>query len=248
MKNLSQQLRRGLGLRFWLVALSSVVFVFFDYLHPLLQVRQQGGYIPQGYHDTLFSNALSSDVLVAFLPVLAAVPLAAGYLEDVKNKFVRFLLVRESYCVYLAGKMFGCWLCGGLVVVLGVVEAYGLTVLLLTPVEQVVANYIPANVYIGERIALLFLNGGFWALLGMTLSTLMESKYIAYMSPFIVYYLLVILCERYFPDAWLLYPKNWLNPEIWPYGIGSATAFLLELTVIAGILFYIMGKRRLESL
>lgn len=248
MKNLSQQLRRGLGLRFWLVALASLVCVLFDYLQSLLRIRQQGGYIPQGYHDTLFSNALSADSLIAFLPVLAAVPLAAGYLENVKSKFARFLLVRGSYGEYLAGQIFACWLCGGLVVVLGVGAAYGLTVLLLTPVEQVVANYTPANVYIGERIALVFLNGGLWALLGMTLSTIMESKYIAYASPFIVYYLLVILYERYFPEVWLLYPKNWLDPEIWPYGIGSAALFLLELTFLCGLVFYIRGKRRLEQL
>ena len=132
--------------------------------------------------------------------------------------------------------------------VLGVGIAYGLTFLLLTPVEQVVTNYTPANVYIGEQIALLFLNGGLWAILGMTLSTLMESKYIAYASPFIVYYLLVILYERYFPSAWLLYPKNWLDPEIWPYGIGSAALFLLELTFLCGLVFYVRGKRRLEQL
>lgn len=248
MKKLAQQLRRGFGFRFWLVALASLVLVLIDYLQPLLQIRQQGGYIPQGYHITLFSNALSADALIAFLPVLAAVPLAAGYLEDVKSKFVRFLLVRGSYGKYLTGQMFVCWLYGGLAVVLGVGMAYGPTFLLLTPVEQVVTNYTPANVHIGEQIALLFLNGGLWAILGMTLSTLMESKYIAYASPFIVYYLLVILYERYFPSAWLLYPKNWLDPEIWPYGIGSAALFLLELTFLCGLVFYVRGKRRLEQL
>ena len=82
----------------------------------------------------------------------------------------------------------------------------------------------------------------------MTMSTIMESKYIAYASPFIVYYLLVILYERYFPNAWLLYPKNWLDPEVWPYGVGSAALFLLELTFLCGLVFYIRGKRRLEQL
>lgn len=82
----------------------------------------------------------------------------------------------------------------------------------------------------------------------MTMSTIMESKYIAYASPFIVYYLLVIFYERYFPNTWLLYPKNWLNPEIWPLGIGSAALFLLELTFLCGLVFYVRGKRRLEQL
>ena len=111
-----------------------------------------------------------------------------------------------------------------------------------------VESYIDITSTIITQLLLLFLNGGLWAVLGMTMSTIMESKYIAYASPFIVYYLLVILYERYFPNAWLLYPKNWLDPEIWPYGVGSAALFLLELTFLCGLVFYIRGKRRLEQL
>lgn len=242
------ELRRGLGLRFWLAALASMAFIFVGYFQPLLHFQQQGGCIPQGNHAPLFSNALSSDTLVSFLPILAAIPLAAGYLEDIKSKFARFLLVRGSYGEYLVGQMLACWLCGGLAVVLGAGVVYGLMVLLLTPIERVVTNNAPAEVHIGGQLVLLALNGGLWGVLGMTLSSIMESKYIAYASPFITYYLLIILYERYFPGAWLLYPKNWLNPEIWPYGIGSATLFLLELTFLCGLLFYIRGKRRLENL
>lgn len=202
----------------------------------------------QGYHKVLVLNALTSDSWSIFTPILAGIPFAAEYVEDIKSKFARFLLIRGCFGGYLLGQMLACWLCGGLSVVLGAGVAYELTVLLLTPVEQVVTNYTPENVYIGEQIILLFLNGGLWALLGMTLGIIMESKYIAYASPFITYYLLVILYERYFPNAWLLYPKNWLDPEIWPYGIGSAALFLLELTFLCGLVFYIRGKRRLETL
>ena len=126
--------------------------------------------------------------------------------------------------------------------------ACGIAALVFSPLEQVVKDYVSIAPQIASQLALVFLNGGLWAVVGMTLSTVMESKYIAYISPFIVYYLLVILYERYFPDAWLLYPRNWLDPEIWPYGVGSAVVFLLELTFFAGLLFYFRGRRRLESL
>ena len=111
--------------------------------------------------------------------------------------------------------------------------------------EKVAEASSEASAILLKTCVLLFLSGGLWAVMGMTMSTIMESKYA---SPFIIYYLLVILYERYFRNAWLLYPKNWLDPEIWPYGVGSAAAFLLELTVLAGIVFYIRGKRRLELL
>lgn len=131
---------------------------------------------------------------------------------------------------------------------IGTLSAYGMTTLVFLPLERLVENPPDLGVQIGQQFTLLFLNGGLWAVIGMTMSTIMESKYIAYASPFIVYYLLVILYERYFPDAWLLYPKNWLDPEIWPYGVGSAALFLLELTFLCGLVFYVRGKRRLEAL
>lgn len=248
MNQITPQLHRGFGPRFWLAVVAFVVLDVFGYLQPLLRIRQERAYLYQGYHNVFFSDALSSDILASFLPILAAVPLAARYLEDIKSKFARFLVIRGSNSQYLIGQMLACWLCGGLAVLLGMGTAYGLTVLILTPIERVAEAYTPIETRFVGKLALLALNGGLWAVVGMTMSTIMESKYIAYASPFIVYYLLVILYERYFPDAWLLYPKNWLNPEIWPYGIGSAALFLLELTFLCGLVFYVRGKRRLQQL
>ena len=105
-------------------------------------------------------------------------------------------------------------LSGGLVIVVGVLIEWGISALVLLPMEKVAEAPSESTVFLLKTCVLLFLNGGLWAVLGMTMSTIMESKYIAYASPFIVYYLLVILYERYFPNAWLLYPKNWLDSEV----------------------------------
>ena len=248
MNNLLSHLYRGLRLRFWITAMSVVGLIFSTYLQPVLKVLHQGERFCQGYHNELISTALSSDIFSVFLPALAAIPLSAGYLEDVKSKASRFFLIRGSYSDYLMGHYTACWLCGGGAVLLGAGSTWGITAIAFTPLERIVENPQELRPQIVGHIILLFLNGGLWAVLGMTMSTIMESKYIAYASPFIVYYLLVILYERYFPNAWLLYPKNWLDPEVWPYGVGSAALFLLELTFLCGLVFYIRGKRRLEAL
>lgn len=248
MNSILPQLRRGLGLRFFVAAVAAMGLCFVSFLQPLLLALRQGGRFYQGYHNELITQAFSSDGLASFLPVLAAIPLSAGYLEDVKSKFARFYLIRGSYHSYLFSHCVACWLCGGGAVALGCGTAWGLTTLLLTPMEQVMENYGSITPKIAAQLTLLMLNGGLWAMVGMALSTVMESSYIAYVSPFIVYYLLVILCQRYFPDAWPLYPRNWLDSEIWPYGVSSAWWFLLELTALTGLLFFQRGKRRLESL
>lgn len=119
--------------------------------------------------------------------------------------------------------------------------------MLFRPLEQVAEKGTTAA-QIWPTLVLMFLNGGLWAVVGMTMSTLMESKYIAYCSPFVIYYLLVILCERYIPDAFLLYPPNWVKPDLWPYGAWGAGIFLLEVTVLFGILFVFRAGRRLREL
>lgn len=241
-------LHRGLRIRFFVAAVGAMGLCFVSFLQPLLLALRQSEQFYQGYHNKLITQAFSSDGLASFLPVLAALPLSAGYLEDVKSKFTRFYLVRGSYQGYLFSHCAACWLCGGGAVALGCGIARGLTILLFVPMELIKENYISTTSQIAAQLFLLFLNGGLWAMVGMALSTVMESSYIAYVSPFIVYYLLTIAYERYFSKAWLLYPRNWLDPEIWPYGALSAGVFLLELTILAGLLFFLRGKRRPESL
>lgn len=248
MNSILSQFRRGVGLQFCLVALTIMGLSFSTFLRPVLQSIQQSGNFLQGYHEQLTSLALSSDILIAFLPVLATLPLSASYLEDIKSKFAGLYLIRENFAGYLLSNVAACWLCGGGAVLFGCLGVWGVPALVFSPMERATERYTSIAPQIVIQLVLLFLNSGLWAIMGMTMSTIMESKYIVYASPFIVYYLLVILYERYFPDAWLLSPKNWLNPEIWPYGVGSAALFLLELTFLCGLVFYIRGKRRLEQL
>lgn len=225
-----------------------VVLIFgtsVDLLLPLFRNTTRPAY---GYHTEFLLSALHSDTICSFLPIVAALPFTASYIEEIKCKFARFFLIRTDYIGYLTSNFLACFLSGGSVIALGVLLAWGIATLLLLPMEKVTEISSEYTTLLLKTSVLLSLNGGLWAVLGMTMSTIMESKYIAYASPFIVYYLLVILYERYFPNAWLLYPKNWLDPEIWPYGIGSAALFLLELTFLCGLVFYIRGKRRLEQL
>ena len=89
-------LRRGADLYFWLSALVAISLIFSTILQPLLQDFQQSSKFYQGYHNELLSKALASDTWTSFTPVLAGIPFAAGYLEDVKSKFSRFILVRAN--------------------------------------------------------------------------------------------------------------------------------------------------------
>ena len=242
------EMKQATNARTALGAFSMAMLVFLSSMDTILKLFPVTSLQPNDYHTNFVISAIYSDTMVPFIPILAVLPFTANYIDDVKNKFVRFFLIRTDYTTYLISHILVCFLSGGLVIAAGTLLAWGASTLLFLPMEKAAEVSSDSTALFLKICGLLFLNGGLWAIIGMTMSTIMESKYIAYASPFIVYYLLVILYERYFPNAWLLYPKNWLDPEVWPYGVGSAALFLLELTFLCGLVFYIRGKRRLEQL
>lgn len=103
-------------------------------------------------------------------------------------------------------------------------------------------------VNLAERAFLFFLSGALWSLVGGLFATITMSKYMAYASPFIFYYVLVILSQRYFTNIYVLNPQEWLNPsELWNAGIWGAVLFVSELIVLLSIAYYAIMRRRLQD-
>lgn len=241
-------LYQALTLKFIVAVLGTVISIFLGSLDSLIRCLQQQGLLPAGFVYSFFYNALSSDSVLSFLPIVSVLPFAGTYVEDQKNKFCRFFLIRCSHIDYSFSRIFVAFLCGCGVVILGTFIAWGGAILFFLPKQFAQEMSLSPIVQIMEKQLLLSLGGGLWSVLGMTVSTIMESKYTAYATPFITYFLLVMLCERYFPNVFLLYPPNWMAPELWPYGVWGAAIFLLELTLSDGILFIFRSERKLQEL
>ena len=83
------------------------------------------------------------------------------------------------------------------------------------------------------------MSGMLWAAVAATLAAITGSKYIAYGGSFVIYYLLIIIYERYFDEIYCLYPVEWIKPShIWVldrYGIVlMLSAFLILIFIIYG--------------
>ena len=234
--------------KFYISILITMLFIFVGSTENLIRAIRQQSPLPTGYNISFVKYALSTDAVVSFLPVIAVLPFSGAYVDDIKSKFARFYLIRTNYELYLRSRILVCVLCGGAVILLGILLSWGISALLFMHMEMPAEDGSILTVSIWPILVLFFLTGGLWSVVGMAMSTFMESKYIAYASPFVIYYMLVILCERYIPDAYLLYPPNWANPDAWPYGAWGAAIFLIELTLVFGILFFIRAGRRLREL
>ena len=206
------------------------------------------------FHHHLMMEALSSEAMTMALPILAALPFTSAVVDDIKSGFVKEYLPRTTLTGYWVGRAVACVLSGGLALVLGMLAAYIAAALLFTPMEAAPTGFsggAELSVYmaqLGEKGLLLFCSGGLWAMVGMLFAALTESRYMAYASPFVFYYVLIILYERYFDKLFILYPKEWVTPSgKWEFGSTGAALFVAELTVIAALCFGKVVQRRLAQ-
>lgn len=238
---------------FFLATMGTVLTLFigsFESLWTAIQSLRQG-LLAYGFHDELLQTAVQSEAFLLALPILCALPFTASYLDDLKSGFIKEYLPRTRLSHYIIGKLTACILSGGGCLVLGVLIFYGCSALILLPLESALEEGAEAANWLEPLLKdciLVFCSGGFWSLTGMTMAALTRSKYMAYASPFIFYYVLVILCERYFKKIYVFYPKEWMNPAEWTGGVWGVVLLLAELSALLILIFSITAQRRLRNL
>jgi len=251
MKVLWTNIRQALGSRGFLVASVGIALVLLlSSIEQIVMGFRAEGLLEYGFHHYMILNALTSDAMTLVLPIAAALPFTASFLDDYKSGFIKEYLPRTNIAGYLGGKIAGCVLSGGLVLAAGVFIAYIVAALMFTPMEMVAPPLQePLFPEILGRLGLFFCAGAFWALIGMLFAALTGSRYMAYASPFVVYYVLIILYERYFDQMYVLYPKEWIAPSAkWIYGNAGVVIFLVELIVLAAIGCGIAMRRKIRNI
>ncbi len=238
--------------RFWLGAVFIAAVLFLTSMDAVTEALRADKPLAYGYHGDFILKALEGDGLTICLPIVCALPYAASFVDDVKTNFLRLYISRTSFRGYILGRTAGCLVSGGLVIVLGLWLAYGVSAALFTPLEGPLDPDAPDPAYtmtLLRNCGLIFLSGGFWSLFGMTMSAFMASRYIAYAAPFIFYYVLIILCERYFTSLYVVYPKAWLSPgEEWAMGRWGPALVILELIAVTVLCFGAAVRKRVRGL
>ena len=237
---------------FFLGAGGTVFVILLASVQNIVTALRSEELLAYGFHDTLISGALRSNAMALALPILCALPYTAAFVDDIKSGFIKEYLPRTTVNGYLWGKGVACALSGGLALALGILAFYLFCVLTFLPMEAAPAKGAEAPVYFGQlmgSVLLYFCSGAFWSMTGLAFSTLTNSKYMAYASPFVLYYVLIILNERYFDKLFVLYPKEWVSPsDVWMFGNVGVMLLLLELTTLMGLCFAIAAKRRLSQI
>lgn len=237
---------------FFISILCFTIVVFLSSIESIILSVRAEELLENGFHAVFLLNALESDAIILITPIAAALPYTTAFIDDMRSGYIKEYLPRTTFNGYIFGKSLACYLSGGAAIFLGVMFSYGLSILIFAPMEAPLPIGEISPKYFNEIIEKslpFFFSGGLLSLFGLLFSTLTNNKYMAYSSPFIVYYILIILKERYIPSAYVIYPKEWLNPtENWIWENGSVILFLLMFTVVIFLCFYCIAQRRLERI
>ena len=168
----------------------------------------------------LFAAGFDSDLYRLGVPVLSTFPYSTAWLADYQSGFIKACLPRTSVAAYIQGKILACGISGGAAEVLG-----SWLYILIKNDKTIVWSPM-----------LVFMSGMLWAVLAAVLAAVSASRYIAYGGAFVIYYVLVIMYERYFNGLYCLYPYEWLAPKhTWIFGEWGV------VFLISGMLLVLIG-------
>lgn len=256
-KNVKANLKQALLSRGFLMAAAAAAFVLLlSSVEGFVTAFRSSELLMFNYHTEFILTALNGNVMTLALPILCALPYTAAFVDDIKSGFYKLYLSRTTVGGYIAGKITACALAGALAILLGILAAWGIEVLVFLPKEAAPVEYITStgenvkNVAspLWEKLLLYGISAAFWSLVGMLFATLTNSKYMAYASPFVIYYVLIILNERYFSSMYVVYPKEWLNPSVlWEYGSAGVILVIGEYIAVTALCTALAARRRLRN-
>ena len=188
----------------------------------------------------LFIAGFDSDLFRMTVPVLCTLPYSTAWLADYQSGFIKAYLPRSGVTAYILGKILACGISGGAVEVLGgwlYVCLKGIGNGSLKNVESVPWSPL-----------LIFMSGMLWAVVAAVLAALSNSRYIAYGGAFALYYILVILHERYFQTLYCLYPYEWLAPEhTWLFEEWGVVFLVTGLILVLICIYDVILRRCIEG-
>lgn len=179
----------------------------------------------------LMQTGFDSELYRISFPLLAALPYTTAWIMDEQSGYLRSYLVRCSRRAYIFGKFISCVISGGLV----------------ASVPCILYMLCQKEAPEGMNLSLVFFSGMLWAAVSVVLAAVSRSRYLAYGGGFVIYYLLVILHERYFMKFYCLYPYEWLNPvHIWIFDSRGILFLLTGILLILCFGYYECLDRRIE--
>ena len=172
-----------------------------------------------------------SDLFAISVPIVVSLPYSTAWIADMESGYLKEYVPRCGKKAYIFGKIAACCISGGALLV----AAGG------------VYGRVCRDKAVALDLSLLFFSGMLWSLCAATLAAASKSRYVAYGGAFVLFYLLVILKERYFVDFYCIDPVEWLMPEhTWVFDHGGILLLCGGLIILLAMIYYEILWRCIE--
>ena len=105
MRTVASNLRQAVGSWGFLLSLAGAALIpLLSSVQGILAGFRSAELLSPGYHSDLIMGALSSEAMALALPILAALPYTASFIDDVKSGFIKEYLPRTTEPFYMVDK------------------------------------------------------------------------------------------------------------------------------------------------
>ncbi|MCM1179337.1 MAG: hypothetical protein NC347_03710 [Clostridium sp.] len=235
----------------WVYPLILVSILFVTGFDSIVAIAKQTEPLQSGWTLEFVIKTLQQEGVQFALPVFAVLPFSSAFVDEWKSGMIKNIAGRIEKQEYLCSKATAVACAGGVTLALGALFFFGLSFFLFGRLEMGILEQETVKENLVCCIQLLFryfLNGSLWAEVGLLVSSKLDSRLMAWLSPFMIYYLLIIFYERYFSWVHILYPREWIAAkQQWPLEQWSLCLWLLLLVYVTGCIFYRIGERILQN-
>lgn len=197
----------------------------------------------------LFQEGMTGNAMEFLLPVAAVLSGGGLFLQEYDSGFLKLSISRTGRMAYIREKTIYSCLKGSAVLFLGGLLVFALYFLCLFPME---VKGISEPEKIIECICMLLrisMTAGIICGLSGIFGALFLNYYMSYGLPFVCYYMLVILKERYLPDFYSLYPPEWIRLEhSWGTEGTGIWYFLITAQILVMLLYALILEYRLKEI
>lgn len=195
----------------------------------------------------LLQGVSQSDMFLLGVSMTVAFSYASAFYEEAEYRFVLMSLSRTSYKAYVGTKVFVTAFSGGFCVICAFWLQAIFCILAVFSSGEFFGEFMA---YLGQNMVLSLvewaglaaLSGAFWAVTGGICAVVMKSRYMAYMAPFILYYILSEFQSRYYSELYFFSPREWVASRY--LSVGVRYGILIIAVCMAGGMYAEVIRRR----
>lgn len=234
------------GRQFWLAVLAALAGLLLGTAWP---EWKENTAFPSGTFLSMAKDSLQSRIVLFVIPVAAVLPWGEEYIKERQWNFLRILVVRKGKMLYGLDRVINTAVSGTVVWVLAAsIQLLFFFLLFFWREEVFVWSWELWEEYL-TLLGRVGLTASCMASLGGICGVLSGSVYLAMGLPFVVYFFMMILRERYLENLYCLDPGEWIRGKaFWGSGQRGLWVFLILLCILLATIHGMVLGKRLEEL